>query len=209
MEKPSYRGSAAVLVVDMLKDFFKGGSSTLPSVAPERGLESNIRVLVDTAHRLHVPVIYVNDNWKNPGETEIDPEFRVWGPHAIDGTEGAQVVEGIEPTRPIDFIVHKHRYSGFFNTNLDTILRELGVKTCIFSGVHTNCCVQHTVMDAFFRAYETVLVSDCCAAPTKEEHQQGIGYMKTYYGSKIIELKEALNLLAMRASPILATEEGR
>lgn len=178
----------------MLKDFFKG-SAALPSVSAQEALENNIRALIDAAHASRIPIIYVNDNWKNAGEIDIDPEFRIWGLHAIDGTEGAEVVEKIKP-RPMDFVVHKHRYSGFFNTNLDTILKELGIKTCTFCGVHTNCCVQHTVMDAFFRAYETVLVSDCCAAPTIEEHRQGMEYMKTYYGTEIVTLKEAVGLLS-------------
>lgn len=192
-----------VLVVDMLKDFFKE-SKMLPSVRKQGILEKNVATLIAKAHQQHLPVIYVNDNWKNPSEMTIDTEFKIWGPHAIDGTEGAEVLDKIAPTK-IDFVVSKHRYSGFFNTNLDTILRELAVTTVVVSGVHTNCCVQHTVMDAFFRGFNTVLVSDCSYSPTEKMHLEGIEYMRTYYGTRILTLREALEFLANPMSSVNAT----
>lgn len=193
MPPQKFNGRLAVLIVDMLKDFFKG-SPTLPAVTKYKSVENNLKTLVVRAHELGVPVVYVNDNWSNPEELPIDSEFKVWGPHCIDGTEGAEVLDSIKPT-PIDFVVRKHRYSGFFNTNLDTILSELDIKTCMLGGVHTNCCVQHTTMDAFFRGYGTILVRDCAYAPTEEEHEQGMKYMKTYYGTEIQSLQEALTSL--------------
>src|SRR6202035_3266739 len=72
------------------------------------------------------------------------------------------VVDELEP-KGGDIKVHKHRISGFWDTPLDSILRNLGVKTVLFSGVNIDQCVLHSLTDANFLGYGCVLVEDCCA----------------------------------------------
>ena len=68
------------------------------------------------------------------------------------------------------------------------ILRELDVKVCVVTGTWTDACVQHTVMGAFCRGYESsVLLKDCCACPDETEHERALAYMKKFYGAQAID----------------------
>ena len=118
----------AILVVDMLNDFVTG------SLACDRGkaiVPATARLL-KAAREKGVPVIFCNDCHIKG----IDRELKLWGDHAIKGTPGAEVIPELELCEK-DFVVPKRRYSGFFQTDLDILLKELGVQTVIITGLHT------------------------------------------------------------------------
>ncbi|MFQ5912149.1 MAG: cysteine hydrolase family protein [Nitrospinota bacterium] len=193
MEKP------AVVIVDMLKGFFKGEPVPAPR-EPERLISANRR-LAGAARETGVPVIFIKDNFW-PEEVEIDLHFKLFGPHCIVGTPDAEVLDELEP-RPGDFQIRKKRYSGFQGTRLDQILRELGVTALYVGGTWTDACVQHTVMDAWNLCYRTFLVEDAVSSPSEEDHKYAIRYMKRFYGTDVLSLEEALSALrgeAVRAS---------
>jgi len=176
----------AVLVVDMLNDFVKG------ALKCERAVKiiPNIRKLLEKAHEKKIPCIYVNDAHL----PDIDKEFDVWGPHAVVGTEGAQVVEELKP-KISDYIVSKRRYSGFYQTDLELLLRELKIDTLILTGIHTHICVQHTAYDGYLLGYKIIVPEDCVEASTEEEHKQGLNYMRIFYKATITNLEEVLSLI--------------
>jgi ureidoacrylate peracid hydrolase len=80
------------------------------------------------------------------------------------GTPVQLVVPPQVAPEPGDFYVRKHTYSGFFETRLDSVLRNLGVRTLLCAGFATDCCVLFTVADAVFRGYRTIVVRDCTLA---------------------------------------------
>jgi ureidoacrylate peracid hydrolase len=71
-----------------------------------------------------------------------------------------------------DVIVAKHRYSGFYDTQLDSILREREIDTLIVTGCTTSICVEGTIRDAFYRDYRCLLLADCTAEPLGSEHSR-------------------------------------
>jgi ureidoacrylate peracid hydrolase len=77
----------------------------------------------------------------------------------IYGTWGAEIIEELSPQQQ-DIVVKKQKYDGFMGTNLDIILRTLGINTLFFMGTATNICVESTLRHAFFLDYSSVLVSD-------------------------------------------------
>jgi nicotinamidase-related amidase len=79
----------------------------------------------------------------------------------------AAVVDELEQ-RPEDIEVDKHRISGFWDTPLDSILRNLGVKTVLFSGVNTDQRVLHSLADANFLGYGCILIEDCCGTTSPD-----------------------------------------
>ena len=174
----------AVLVVDMLKDFIKPGF-----IPPERASATvqAISRLLRRARAKGVPVVYVCDS-----HLPDDGEFRLWPRHAVRGTEGAEVVEELKP-REGDYVVRKRRYSGFYGTDLDLLLRELGVDTVIIVGVATHICVLHTAADAYFRGYRIVVPRDCVNAPSDEDNEWGLRYMERMYGA-LVKWSEELEL---------------
>ena len=105
----------AVIVVDMLNDFVTGPISS-PRV---HHIIEPIKKLCEKARENGIPVFYANDSHT----PEIDKEFRVWGPHAVEGTPGAEVIEELKPQKG-DYIIPKKTYSAFFETPLALILRE-------------------------------------------------------------------------------------
>lgn len=174
----------AILVVDMLNDFVTG------ALACDRGkgIVPATAALLDAAREAGVPVIFCNDAHL-PG---IDREFDLWGEHAIAGSEGAQVIPELKVGEK-DYVVPKRRYSGFFQTDLDILLKELGVKTVIMSGLHTHMCVRHTSADAYCLGYDVVVAKDAVNAFTEEDHVSGLQYLKTCYGADAYSNEELIS----------------
>ena len=164
----------AILVVDMLNDFVTGalGCDRARAIVPATAQ------LLNAARAAGVPVIFCNDAHL-PG---IDRELQIWGDHAIAGTKGAEVIPELELCEK-DYVVPKRRYSGFFQTDLDILLKELGVKTVIVTGLHAHMCVRHTSADAYCLGYDVVAAKDCLNSFTEEEFQGGLAYLKTCYGA--------------------------
>ena len=166
--------NCAVLVVDMLNDFVTGaltcdrGKAIVPATAH----------LLDAARAAGVPVIFCNDAHIKG----IDRELKLWGDHAIAGTPGAQVIPELKVSES-DYIVPKRRYSGFFQTDLDILLTELGVKTVIMTGLHTHMCVRHTSADAYCLGYDVVVAKEATDSFTEEDYLNGLAYLKTCYGA--------------------------
>jgi ureidoacrylate peracid hydrolase len=86
---------------------------------------------------------------------------------------GGEIIDELKPSKD-DFIVEKTRYSAFYNTNMEVVLRSLKGETLFFTGVATNVCVESSIRDAFFRDYQCILVEDCCKAWNEESHQAAI-----------------------------------
>ncbi|HSR13067.1 MAG TPA: isochorismatase family cysteine hydrolase [Thermodesulfobacteriota bacterium] len=174
----------ALLVVDMLTDFFAAKPGLPIPVKMENLLKNNQRA-VRKAREKGVPVVFVNDSFQKT-EIPIDRHFKMSGPHAIIGTKGAEIAKELEYDENRDFIVPKKLYDGFYNTRLDSILREMDMKKCVVTGTWTHACVQHTVMGAWCRGYDVTVLEDCCSCPDEKAHQYGLEYMKTFYMAEVI-----------------------
>ncbi|MHC1586398.1 MAG: cysteine hydrolase family protein [Candidatus Hecatellaceae archaeon] len=176
----------AVLVIDMLEDFIRG---SLKCDRAEK-IIPKIQSLLEAARRKGIPIIYVCDAHL----PEVDLELALWGPHALIGTPGAQVIPELKP-QPSDYQVQKRRYSGFFQTSLDMLLKELGVETLILTGIHTHLCVLYTAADGFFRGYKLLVPEDCVEAADEEEHRWALNHMEKYLGARVISLEKLLKIL--------------
>ncbi|MEM3443121.1 MAG: isochorismatase family cysteine hydrolase [Candidatus Bathyarchaeia archaeon] len=179
--------NAAVIIIDMLRDFVTG---ELKCERAQR-IVPNLKRLVEAARKHNIPIIYSNDA-HYPQDFEV---VQKWGKHAIKGTKGAEVIPEIKPSAK-DYIVEKRVYSGFFETGLDSLLRSLyngeGVKTVILCGIHTHICVRHTAADAFFRGYKIIIAKDGVEAFTQEEHEQGLKYLQNVYNAKLMTVDEII-----------------
>ena len=177
------RETTAILVVDMLNDFVTG------ALKCDRGLKivPKTAELVNGARRAGVPVIFCNDAHLKG----VDHELKLWGDHAIAGTKGAEVIPELGVCEG-DYVVPKRRYSGFFRTDLDLLLRELGVETVVMTGLHTHMCVRHTSADAYCLGYEIVVAADATDSFTKEDYEGGLKYLKEVYGAEITSVDELL-----------------
>lgn len=176
--------NTAIILVDMLNDFVTGalGCDRARAIVP------NLKRLVDAAREKGVYVIYSNDCHLKG----IDGELTLWGDHAIAGTEGAEVVSELTPTEK-DYIVPKRRYSGFFQTDLHLLLKELKVETLIMTGLHAHMCVRHTAADAYCWGYEIIAATDGMDSFTQEDYDMGIKYLKDVYGARLATIDELIS----------------
>jgi nicotinamidase-related amidase len=167
---------AAVVVVDMQNDFCHPdgwlagiGVDVTPARAPIRPLRRLLPVLRDHA----VPIVWLN--WgQRPDRLNLSPALRhVYDPTGTglsvltEASWGAAVVDELA-IEPGDIQVSKHRMSGFWDTPLDSILRNLGRSTLLFAGVNLDQCVLHTLADANFAGHDTLLLEDCAATTNPE-----------------------------------------
>ena len=181
----------AVIVIDMLNDFVTGalanpaGEAILPKLAE----------LLDAARANGWLVVYANDAHL-PG----DYEEKVWGPHALAGTPGAEVVPEIAP-QPSDHVLPKRFYSSFYETGLESLLDQNGVEEIIITGQHTHICVRHTSSDAFNNGFAITVPRDATAmfqtpdqsaAEYARSHQDALDYLVTVYGARITTVDELL-----------------
>ena len=99
----------------------------------------------------------------------LHPELK--GKFLTIGTQDWEIIDELKP-QPEDIIVNKHRYSGFTNTELDSILGTYNIKYLLFIGLATNVCVESTLRDAYFHEYFPVLISDGCGNIGPESTQE-------------------------------------
>lgn len=99
----------------------------------------------------------------------------------IRGTWGCEIVDEIKP-RDDDIIVEKSRYSGFWGTNLDAILRSLQTRYLLIGGVLAHICVEATLRDAFYYGYFPVYISDAVAAMSTATEEATINTITSAYG---------------------------
>ena len=174
------KSKTALLVIDMLEDFINGPLGNERS----RALVPHVARLADAARTAGIPVVHCTDSHIKG----VDKELELWGEHAMQGTPGAEIVDGL--LKDGDYVVPKRRYSGFFQTGLDLLLRELGADTLILCGIYTNMCVRHTAADAYQYGYDIILASDAICSMTDEEYESGLEYFKTCYAAQICTIEE-------------------
>lgn len=199
-------GRSALIVVDMQNDFCHPagwfGQKGI-SVKPMRQPIATIARLLAAWRPAGGAVIWLN--WGvRPDCLNLSPTVQFKGKRAaggvgyaerspqdhglsvVPGEWGARVVDEL-PIAPQDITVFKHRLSGFWDNELDSILRLQGITTLLFAGVNTDRCVFSTLQDAGFLGYDCVLLSDACSTPspayvTKAVHfivQQLHGFVAT------------------------------
>ena len=174
---------SAIVVVDMQNDFChpKGwlASEIGIDVSPCRAPIAPLRRLLPAARAARVPIVFVN--WGiRPDRANLSPALlhvyngtgtmrglgdplRTTGDSVLtEGSWAAAVVEELTP-EPGDIRVSKHRMSGFWDTPLDQILRRLDVTTLFFAGVNADQCVLHTLADANFLGFDTLMIEDATA----------------------------------------------
>jgi len=174
--------TTALLIIDMINDFITGKFEN------ERAKEiiPNIKKLSETARSSEIPLVFVCDT-----HGKDDHEFSVWGEHAIDGTEGSKIVPELEKKEE-DYKLEKSKYSAFFDTELSSLLEELGVERLVLTGVLTHICIQHTAADAFYRGYEIVVPEDAVEDVSDNLHEDSLDFMKENYNAKVKSCEELI-----------------
>ena len=167
----------ALLLIDVINDldFPEAGQMLEPAVEMARRLLS----LKRRAKKAGVPAIYVNDNfgrWKS--------DFRLTIAHCRQKKMAGREIAGILQPEEDDYFVLKPKHSGFFSTTLETLLRYLGTKRLILSGIAGNFCVLFTANDAYMRDYDLIVPRDCTVSNTPQENETALAMMRKFLKAK-------------------------
>ncbi|MEW9121521.1 MAG: isochorismatase family cysteine hydrolase [Thermotaleaceae bacterium] len=167
-----------LLVIDMLKDFCVAGRVLASDVEGKTYGAGIIPFVVDKVKEFD-HVIFICDNH----EPE-DLEFKRFPIHCVAGTEGAELVEELQPFKDKGPIVTKQRYSGFFNTALEEMIKEYDGFYVV--GVCTNICVFYTVEELCNRDQKVFVYEEGVASFDPEAHKFALLQMKNVLGAELI-----------------------
>jgi nicotinamidase-related amidase len=164
------RADTALILIDVINDLeFEGGDRLHRFVMP---MAERIADLKRRAKAAGLPVIYANDNF---GRWRSD--FRKLVRDCLnEDVRGRQMVALLQPEED-DYFILKPRHSAFYQTNLDILLKYLGVETLILAGVAGDICVLFTANDAYMREFRVIVPADCLASEEPEQNQQALTLM--------------------------------
>ena len=165
------KADVALLLIDVINDLeFESGKEMLRHALP---MAERLAGLKKRAREAHIPSIYVNDNF---GKWQSD--FNKILKHCLeDDVVGRPVVELLRPDEEEDYFVLKPKHSGFYDTTLETLLRDLKIARVIVTGIAGNICVLFTANDAYMRDLHLAVPADCVVSNTEEENRYALGQM--------------------------------
>ncbi len=198
----------ALIVCDMQNDFGAEGGMFHRAGIPISAIQA---VVAPTAHvlagarRAGIQIVYLKMEYEPDLSNLGVPEARNSIVHrrfgvgdvvqAPDGRQSRILIRDTWNTDILpeltpqdgDVVVSKHRFSGFFETSLDAILRERGITSLVFTGCTTSVCVESTLRDAAFRDYRCLLLEDCAAEPVgsnfaHSNHEASVLVIETLFG---------------------------
>jgi len=191
----------ALIVVDMQNAYASQGgyldlagfdvSTTAPVIA-------NIKRAITAARAAGIKVIFFQNGWDNQyveAGGEGSPNWHksnalktmrqhpeLMGKLLAKGDWDYDLVDELQP-QPGDIVLPKPRYSGFFNTQLDSLLRSYGIHHLVFTGIATNVCVESTLRDGFFLEYFGIVLADATHQAGPAFAQQAALYnIETFFG---------------------------
>ncbi len=181
----------ALVLIDLQKES-KFGISGINEVV------DNAKKLVEECRKLDIPIIYTRQvnrvdavglSYMEPLDENSQPVFY------NSETKSVDIFDEIAPKKG-DLIIDKYRWSGFFGTSLDLLLKSYAVKHLLIGGMVTDGCLMTSVFDGYFRDYQINLVKDICTGTNEGAHMASILIMANWvYGIKIFNTKELVNYL--------------
>jgi nicotinamidase-related amidase len=160
------RERAALLVIDMQNFFLDpdspsftiGGLAILP----------NLKKIIHSFRQVNSPVIFTR-HVHHPDLLDAGIMGWWWKGMCLEGSPESEVHPEIYP-KGNEKVIFKHRYSAFYNTDLETVLRCLHVEDLVIAGIMTNMCCESTARDAYFRDYRVFFLADGTGSITEEMH---------------------------------------
>ena len=180
---------SALIIVDMLKDFTDPNG--LVFYPQNREVLPRIKKVLEECRKHGLLVVFLKHSYR---EGKYDKNLINMRPNCIEGTDGDEIDPMLEVDPVKDYVIKKRRYSGFFGTDLDLVLRENKIENVIIVGTKTNCCIRATVTDAYNLDYLPIVVSDCVATNDEVVNQVHLTDIKKYLG-KVVSSDELFDLM--------------
>lgn len=158
----------ALIIIDMQNDFISEGA---PIECPGgRDIIPNIQKARTWAKENNIPVFYTQEVHRFQ-KVDYGLELERNEPlHCLEGTEGVAIVKELQP-KDDDYVIIKRRYSGYYLTDLEVLMRAFKKTALIITGAATNVCVYATALDAMQRDVKPIVLSDGVAGTNVELHE--------------------------------------
>ena len=197
------RQKTALLLIDLQNE---GGTS---DIARMDEIMQNTAKLIKKCREQGIQIIYTRHinrgdgiglANKEPVNDSGEPQYY----HSA--TDSIEVADAIKPKKN-DIIIDKYRYSGFYESNLELMLKSLGIEHLLIGGVLTDVCVLSTVLDAYYRDYQVSLVKDMCGTTTEGAHMAAILMMANWvYDLQVYDTEELCKNLDKEAHHVWASK---
>ncbi len=178
-KQPMIVGQPVLIVVDIQKSAFladyDNGIAHMPNFYEN---QKRARTMVDAAHDNDIPVIFFQEIHRKDlidYGRELDGSEDI---HCLEGNPGTPVAAEEMGMRDSDYFIHKRRYSCFFGTELEILLRGLKAQTLILVGCLTDVCVHYTFADAHQSDYYCRVAKDCVAGSSQAAHDASLNAME-------------------------------
>lgn len=158
----------AVIIIDMQNDFIAKGA---PIECPGgRECISSIQKIREWAHKSGIPVFFTKESHRRQ-KVDFGLEIiRSEPEHCLEGARGIEIVDALTPNEE-EFVIVKRRYSGYYLTDLEILMRAFNRKVLIIMGAATNVCVYATALDSIQRDIQPVVIRDAVAGTSIELHE--------------------------------------
>ena len=183
--------STALVIIDVQNDFAlpQGVCGQVgDDISPVAPMVSRLKTFIEAARKAGVLIVFVRTVYDEPvlSPSLAEQYLRRGYPNSIclTGTLGAEFYGGIGPRQnaPNEILVTKHRYSAFWGSSIDLVLRRNGIRTVVLTGIATEVCVESTARDAFFRDYQVVIPEDCVGCYSEERQKAALVVIARSFG---------------------------
>ena len=201
--QPTIVGQPVLLVIDIQKGaFLDRDDAGIPSMVGFRENIERARIVVDAAHDADIPVIFFQEihrrNKVDYGR-ELDGSEDI---HCLEGEPGTPVAAEEMDMRPTDYFVHKRRYSVFFGTETEILLKALKAETLILVGCMTDVCVHYSFVDGHQHDYYCRVVGDCVGGTSPEAQQASLNAMEYLQEGAVLSAAQIIS--EIRATKLAA-----
>jgi nicotinamidase-related amidase len=169
-------GQVALVVIDVQNGEVAPEDSGIPHLDGGAERHARIRRLVGAARAAGVPVVFVQEVHKRTlGDfgRELDGAE---GVHCLEGDPATELADGLQPG-PDEYLIRKRRYSAFFATELELVLKSYGARTLVLVGALTDVCVHYTFADAHQHDHHCRVVTDCVGGSSRRAHDAALEAM--------------------------------
>lgn len=202
---PAIVGNPVLLVVDI-----QGGDipdevsrSEIPAMGGRLERAGKVKRLIDDCRQHDVPVVFIQEVHK-PSLVDIGRELDgAEGPHCVEGWPETELAPYVRP-EPEEFVIRKRRYSAFFGTELEIVLKAYQAQTVLLIGGLTDVCIHYTAVDAHQHDYRVRVLTDCVGGSSQPAHESALRAIEYLQRDALVTSESVFDYLRALPSKVTA-----
>lgn len=158
-----------------------------------------VRRLIDSCREAGIPVVWIQEVHKR-SLIDIGRELDgAEGPHCLEGDDATEIASWLDP-RPEEFVIRKRRYSAFFGTELEIVLKAYRADTVMLIGGLTDVCIHYTAVDAHQHDYHVRVLTDCITGSTRQAHDNALQAIRYLQRDALVTADDVHRSIELRES---------